>query len=406
MRRFMFSCLMLLMSVSIVCGQTPQHISHIARGMGNAGVLRNSARGPAVFASVNLRKIGGVQFQGEVTNSEIIKSFKKMRLDRRGDVGVIVFTMDSGKEISYEAPYWLVSPAINYSLSNDNAVVSLFGRPTNEEYLKISSYSKKWLHQIDQYEKSIDDYNNCVNLYKNGTKSQKCTEILNKVTDDYLEAQVTEIKGLGDLVGKDLQEYTKYFFFSDVHPALHNTILGFRMLQADSMLIDTSYLEVITLDGQPASFPSEKGIARVSTTELQNSIGQTFYTCSESSAIPVQAWILTDVDTQYKASTTGSKLKIEGMPYYHIWGSGANDETSEIQQCTSAFKNMRGEFSLRAPRTWGATIHLARLSALIRAIKTFNPALTKSLKNIAKNNAFELNFRTPRAWPRNGYEDI
>lgn len=406
MRKTIGCFLLILFMVSFASAQVPEHLKIKARGMGDAGILRARANGTAVFASANLRRVGGVMFQGELVDSTLVNSLKTVLLERSGNLGKLTFNLQNGKKVYYEAPYWLFIPAIKYGLSEDNAVVSLFGEPNEEELKKISAAAQKRTLLINGHNSDIETLKYCKEAESHGTLPKKCKIFIESFNEQYFVDRISEIDALEVQAMKEIEEYSKYFFFADVHPSLKGTSLGLRMLQADSLLIGASYVEVITVRGNLAKFPQEVGVSKEDTFKLNNSIALTMQQCSQASTHGIQAWILTDVTTNYSTTLVDSQIRINGLPYYYLWGSTEEDNIVEISECTKAFQSMRGEFAMRAPRTWNSAVHLARLSALIRTIKKKNPKVAQSLARISQQSDFMMSFPTPRAWPRNGYEDF
>ena len=177
------------------------------------------------------------------------------------------------------------------------------------------------------------------------------------------------------------------------------------MLQADSLLMDSSYVEVIESKGGWADFPGEIGVSRQTTDTLGQAIAAALERCQLQEKRQLSAWILTDVDVEYKVTAKADgKLSISGNPYYYIWGPGlaSEDEVEELPACTRALREKATDFALRAPRVWGAVMHFSKLSALLRGIEEHNPAAFESIPQ----RRLVVPFYTPRAWPRQRYEPL
>jgi len=402
-RIFLGTALLFISFMSVA--QIPEHLRITGRGMGEAGVLKAQATGTRVFAAANLHRVGGVLFQGEFEDIGFIQSITNISLEKNGEIGRLSFTFSNKKHAYYDAPYWLIAPTIEYAMSDDNAAVSLFGKPSEDEIKKLSNTASKYLPGINTFYKKIDVLKQC---YDSRSTSSRCRELLESFSEEEFNKQDKQIELINNQIQAELQEYMKYFFFADVHPALKSSGIGLRLLQADSLLMDISYAEVINVKGKPALFPGEKTASKEQTNKLGLQIRKALQQCSAKSKYDVQAWILTDVSTKYSAKVLNGKVMLDGLPYYYIWGSDSNGGPTEISSCTVAMKELRGSFSIRAPLTWGAVLHVSRLSALIKTLKRTKPEVSKKLLQYSKKMRPPMTIKasTPRAWPKQGYEDI
>jgi hypothetical protein len=384
----------------------PEYLRGVARGLGNAGVLSEMARGGAVLSTATLSRVGGVLFQGVLEDSSYLKDVKSVTVSRDGESGRLNIHYKNGETKYYEAPYWLFYPTVRYALDVDNAAVSLFGRPSEAELEKISPSASKASAAIRRYNEIIDQANSCFD----NPQTTFCLELL---TNQYkIEQELIALKSEIDKYQiqseNEILEYTSYFFFADIHPALNSNAVGLRLLQADSMLMDASYVEVISVRGKKTSFPGEVETAGESERILLNTlIGEAMVKCSdEANGRKPQAWILTDVETNYELKIIGDQFTIHGSPYYYMWDMDANNNSQEVASCTDAFKELRASFYMLAPRTWNATVKVAQLSALLRTLEQVYPKLIEDLSSSESLTQYQLTSITPRAWPRQGYEDF
>ncbi len=385
--------------------QVPEHVRISARGMGEAGMLAARATDRGVFTAKNLRRVGGVLFQGTLEDKEFVQAITNISLEKNGGIGRLSFTFSNNEHAYYDAPYWLIAPTIEYAMSDDNGAVSLFGEPTDDEIMKISNTASKYLPAINYFYQDMNALNQC---YEARSTTENCRKLYESVNAEELQKQDKQIKIISDQIKTELQEYMKYYFFTDVHPALKSNGIGLRLLQADSLLMDISYAEVINIKGKAALFPGEKPVSKEQTNKLGLQITKAMQQCSSESKHNIQAWILTDVSTKYSAKVLNGKIVLDGVPYYYIWGSDINGEPIEVSSCTLAMKELRGSFSIRAPLTWGTVLHVSRLSALIKSLKTTKPKIAKKLLQHSKKMRPPMTIKvsTPRAWPRQRYEDI
>lgn len=402
--RILFAYALMLMSYMSIA-QVPEHLRINARGMGEAGILKARAIGAKVFTATNLRRVGGVLFQGRLKDKEFVQSITDISIEKIDAIGRLLFTFSNNKQAYYDAPYWLIAPIIEYAMSDDNGVVSLFGNPAKDEIMKLSNTASKYLFNMDSFYENINAIRQCV---KTKSETTLCKKLYESYNEEESKKQNKKFEIINDKINTELKEYMKYFFFTDVHPALNSSSLGLRMLQADSLLIDISYVEVINIKGQATLFPGEEPVSKEQTNKLGLQIRKTMQQCSEKNKYDARAWILTDVSTKYSAKVLNGRVIIDGVPYYYIWGNDVNGEPIEIINCTLAMKELRGSFSMRAPLTWGAVLHVSRLTALIKTLAVVKPIIAKKLLQYSKKMKppMVIKISIPRAWPRQGYEDI
>ena len=111
---------------------------------GNAHSLRARAVGPKeVFSNDILQGVGGVLFQGVALPSNHYKKISFVSLVHNGHFVNIIFNFD-GKNASYSLPGWMLIPLLEYSTDSNNALVTLFGKPTeNEIYLIVPDFAER-----------------------------------------------------------------------------------------------------------------------------------------------------------------------------------------------------------------------------------------------------------------------
>jgi len=181
-----FLSITLLLFSYVSLAQVPEHLKISARGMGEAGVLSARATGSNVFSAANLRRVGGVMFQGVLEDESFLGDVKSVSIERKGDIGLITFTLSGNNKAFYEAPYWLLGPTINYALSDDNAVVSLFGKPTDSEINKISSTASEYMTSLNFFYSYVERLRGCM---ETTNPSPSCVGLSQKFNEDEFDEQ-------------------------------------------------------------------------------------------------------------------------------------------------------------------------------------------------------------------------
>lgn len=205
--------------------------------------------------------------------------------------------------------------------------------------------------------------------------------------------------------------FSKYYL-ADLHPALSETRLGFRLLQADSLLATSAVLNSLSLNQGEVLFDGEQSSLGDdgSPTDIQTfaavRIQSTLANCKrEHPDINMRAWILTDFDTEYKTSiSSDGSLSISGTPFFYVWGR-PKDETDkrirELSACTNALRDISDtNYEVLAPNVWMAVLESARFSAFFRYVSQRNPSLARSIRVASDDLSGE--FFTPRKWPKDG----
>ncbi|TGN67868.1 hypothetical protein E4L95_03390 [Paracoccus liaowanqingii] len=464
--------LVLALSASVALAEGPDFRPDILAFNAAPGSLREIARGrDQVTSSRILRKVGGVLFQGQIGNFGPIEPD---RLRSEADVqvhdGIATITLRQKswvfwtKEYHYVGPAWIIAESARFANTPETAAVTFFGEPSEEEKKRIYSpaaltMERNSIMRINAYNADIEQFNRCANFLQTGSSMrtrQPCAPVLaNDLGNDQLilliralrsnstdpsaeqsrsSAIVTltesmrrvkkelenEEKLLIDLAAdiriameESGEQFHQKFFLADLHPELAGTQLGFRLLQADSLLNFNAFLQStvvggkeLLFDGDEAQYDSE-GKLNKKAQEAIASLKKIFQQCQEArNELVLRAWILSDFDIEYNvANDNDGFLQIEGEPFYYVWGvqKGNVDpdaEPVEFAECTAELKDNSQLYDSLNNNIWRATRESARASALFRSLKDDAPEVFSSI--LGQLEAHQFEFFTPRAWPRNG----
>jgi hypothetical protein len=391
-----------------------EYIRNIARGMGEAGVLRAQARGPEVYGPSILLKVGGVLFQGTVSDDAFYKALTSIELVREGAAARLKVTAGTQGPFSYEAPFWIFTPTIAYAANENNGAISLFDEPTEVELKKLSPSVLEYDDKVQKYNSAVTSFNellaSAAACQVKAEPSTECFTLNNSLLNlqKSLSSLETEIEVLKKSALAEVAEFSSAYFFAAVHENLRGTAVGLRLLQVDSLPIDASYLEEISVNNHAAAFPGEPGgtFDAKDRETLNIAVLSAMTACTAESGRSVTAWILTDVETEYRVQIKNGNLAIAGSPYYYMWDKDSEGTPTGVASCTNAFKDLRSTFAELSPRTWGTALHVARLSAFVRGLSVARPDLAQKLTEDSARLHLTLPFSTPRVWPRDGYSDF
>src|SRR5262249_9536032 len=111
------------------------------------------------------------------------------------------------------------------------------------------------------------------------------------------------------------------------HPALWNTLLGLRMLQADMLLIDPVKLR---------SFPTRGGVTVLGYGELPPNDAESRSAAAQMSSLTERiratlsgsfsSWLITDDGVDIRFNTEGSNFLITGEFYHYFWDIDQGEE--------------------------------------------------------------------------------
>jgi hypothetical protein len=472
MRLGFWTKLVLALSASVALAEGPDFRPDILAFNAAPGSLSEIARGrDQVTSSRILRKVGGVLFQGQ------IGSFGPIEPDRlrpEADVqvhdGIATITLRQRswifwtEEYRFVGPAWILADSARFANTPETAAVTFFGEPSEEEKTRIYSpealtMEREYTTRANALRTNIELFRGCVRFLETGSSMrtrQPCASVLaadlgndrlnlliralhSSSTDpsaeqsrssanDALEESLLRVKtqlenedkllnDLADEVRFALREsggrFHQEFYLADIHPELVGTQLGFRLMQADSLLNFDAFLRSTVVGGTEVLFAGDasqldsEGNVIQSAQEASASLEEILEKCKEArNELDFRAWILTDFDIEYNL-TSGNDgfLQIEGEPFYYVWGvqKGNVDpdaEPVEFSECTAELEENSQLYDSLNINIWRATRESARASALFRSLKDDAPEVFSSI--LGQLEAHQFEFFTPRAWPRNG----
>jgi hypothetical protein len=229
----------------------------------------------------------------------------------------------------------------------------------------------------------------------------------------------------------------EHYYYIQFHPALKNTLLGVRILQADIMLMDPKSLYAVPrLQGNVILGRGESLPSTVTSANAADKI------IDLMALYPIQSWILTDINTQISFSQTSSGGHFSAAPYYYFWTSVANrlrfdrhlfkyvrnqtsnsDERSRINRAldnvraaeqrvtedtppealTEVTNKLRQKENLLSdlnPLVWHAVQITTEYTGLFRHIKQTNPAAWASFISQLRSVSISPSVETPTQWKR------
>ncbi len=233
---------------------------------------------------------------------------------------------------------------------------------------------------------------------------------------------------------------TDHFVYPRFHPALRDTLLGLRLLQADLMLSHPeSFRQVPMQNGSPVlgvgeAMPNDAASAHAADV-LGAVIGSYDY----------QSWVLTDIGENAALQSEAGGVRPDLHPFYYFWstriGAAAlrllrltsleglvskpeqpgiraqveaaarRYEVLERQPETSGQPHAMPDLTARVqadeamvralnPLVWNAVQNTSRYAALFRLARTDDPAAWRAFTASLANVPLVPAVRTPTAWPR------
>jgi hypothetical protein len=123
----------------------------------------------------------------------------------------------------------------------------------------------------------------------------------------------------------------KQFYDIIYHPALNNTLLGLRLLQADILLFDLNEFwklptfanKIILGYGE-----DEKPVSQRELVDTAVSISQVLSTNQNNQA---KSWILTDHALDVKFKIEDGNIRFSNFPYYYFWNDNINEYNNDLR---------------------------------------------------------------------------
>lgn len=232
-----------------------------------------------------------------------------------------------------------------------------------------------------------------------------------------------------------------HFYYIQYHPALKNTLLGLRLLQADMQLMDPQDMS------GPPKFDGKIILGLNEQLPSAADAAQAVKILSELMSVePIQSWILTDINTRTTLSKSGTDgLDLTASPYYYFWTTPyerldnrksmlealLSDETDPakaakmktdltaveaqlstfntgnppnapepVTEATDALKSHPDVLNALNPLVWNAVMDTAEFSALFRYYKAHYPVgwsnFLGSLQGVTPSPVID----TPTQWAR------
>lgn len=344
--------------------------------------------------------------------------------------------------IYYRMPEWALVPTLNYSRSRHNAAATLFGRITDSDLMSALSLEDERI--IRQYKRIRNRYDNFVK--KNGvphdlSDSESVIDFLNFSKRNRFESEFkllsknlldgskyTNYVSLNQYItnksyydrqfiairDRAVEKLTRHYYLADLHPDLSETKVGFRLLQADTILSARSFLnslkdidKEILFSGDVKTLDAD-GTPTNAQANAMSEIDLLFFLCKKQHPeLVYRAWILTDFDVEYRVLVNSEgEMEISGSPFFYIWGYPKNDiskperKPTELKKCTNIFRHRDDLYRSLNVNVWGLTLTVARFSSFLRSLKAENKALLEEIIELSEVRS--SSFFTPRRWPRDG----
>jgi hypothetical protein len=229
----------------------------------------------------------------------------------------------------------------------------------------------------------------------------------------------------------------RHLFHIVYHPALRDTLLGLRILQADVVLIDPKGLwELPKWRGELVLGPGEK----VPNVDDAFDAAEKLEKMLEE--YEIESWVLTDVGEPALFSITGDQPRISVTPYFHFWiadysdaeaaahewsmitrliEEGLTKDLSSLEQrkaelerlfddyeptilpvesATARLRRSSRLFQRYNEAVFSSVQKLAQLSALFRFIKSEHPEQWRVFLEEIETVDIGPEVKTPNIWPR------
>ena len=215
------------------------------------------------------------------------------------------------------------------------------------------------------------------------------------------------------------------------HPALKDTLLGMRLLQADILLFDLAETwQLPSMNGKTILGAGENaptGLDRKSALEIQSVFKKANF----------QSWVMTDDEVKVRILRDGKKMSLSGEPYYYFWTSNFSEyvqnrnalvaqanqlrrtgkvsehnklvkqinamkpRVTQVKSLTNGLKQKYNALYRFNPAVFDAASNTMRFAALFRLVKKQNPGNWKRFLNQLKKIKITPNVETPTQWNKN-----
>ncbi len=214
------------------------------------------------------------------------------------------------------------------------------------------------------------------------------------------------------------------------HPALQDTLLGLRLLQADILLFD------LRETWQLPKYNGRHVIGKGETVPDSMNIKSALAISSAIQDNSFQSWVLTDQDETVTFKLTDHRLRLSGLPYYYFWNSDIEQyqgtvgslsrradellkqgrilehnslvakanamvpKVREVVPLTTSLKRVRRKLREFNPAVYDAATAIMRYAALFRYVKRHNPKAWQDFLRSIRSVDVKPAVRTPTKWPR------
>ncbi len=190
------------------------------------------------------------------------------------------------------------------------------------------------------------------------------------------------------------------------HPALKDTLLGLRLLQADMLLFDVSETwRLPTRDGKLVLGLGEAapvGFDRASAQQVTAALEKGHF----------QSWVFTDFDDPIRIDLADGQLRFTGAPYYYFWTSdfeGYRAERERLVEKAQALRNVSNVSEYNAlverinalePRVSEVSAITTGMRAIPRAVRGLNAPVYDAASTTVHYAAFfrYVKQHYPAAW--------
>ncbi len=158
------------------------------------------------------------------------------------------------------------------------------------------------------------------------------------------------------------------------HPAFHNTLLGWRLLQADALLADSEGWKLPMVNGASVFGPGERWLNPTAAQKARKDLGAIVSACQPGSQPHCQGIILCDHQQEIQFSIKDKMLKMTGEPVFYCWDvTSAGGEAVPVEAAAKKLQDKAETIRLLNPQAWDAMTKVMHYSAFFRYCKLLNP---------------------------------
>jgi hypothetical protein len=319
----------------------------------------------AITTPVFVRQVGGVAFGGVAKGKGGLK-VTGLRYDPSAtDGNRLQVSLSDGSTVRASIRDWQLRPIAEFVNSNQIAAFSLFGK----------LQAPKNAAERQEFDRLNSDLKSRWNDVRKGLSSAQRAEA-DRLLKERAGTDLEKSSVLLSLLGGRALMY---------HPALENTLMGIRMYQADSLLIDPVACSDITIDRTTYRMEGEPQVEKSSAMLAQLTIiGKT-----RDLDPPFDSYVVTDYTSSVQFSKSEGRLVLSGDPYWHCWRAGKGDAVIAMPSISKRISAQVRDLGGINPAVYSALKNMMRFSGLFRAYKNSNKRdysrFVASLSRIPKN---------------------